>query len=290
MRYEQLEPVTPDPKKLRRTAWILILVMIVGGVVILKAYDKRSKDAAKDNRPSFVTRISDQKDLVFMRQDGQQKDLLSLKGKVVMVHCLASNQEDALTTPVMKRIAQKYTESDDIALVTLMLDSGPAEGLRDQLQKLSTELGANLPQWTVASNERPTLHKFIKNEFKANLMPYEKDGVWNYDRSIFLIDKNRHIRKAVVPQKRGGAPYVASFDFQQAQKWDEDGLGTKTAHSNLEQLEILLGQTIEVLRKEKAEETKRKYPATVLYVGMGFVLLFFLLAIKSRRSAPVTRL
>lgn len=290
MPYQDLEPVTPDPKKLRRTAFILILVMIVGGFVILKAYEKRNKEASSDDRPSFVTRISARKDLVFMRQDGELKDLLSLKGKVVVVQCLASNQEDDLTTPAMNRLAEKYRENENVALITLMLDPGESAGLKDQVSQFATKLGANLPQWTVGTNDRPTLHKFIKNEFKANMLPYEKDGIWYYDRSLFVIDKNRHVRKAVVPQKRGGAPYVASFDFEKAQKWDDEGLTTKTDKTNLEQLEILLGQTIDVLLDEKLEVAKKKSPATVLYVGMGFVLLFVLLIIKSRKAGNPTRL
>jgi cytochrome oxidase Cu insertion factor (SCO1/SenC/PrrC family) len=290
MPYQDLEPVTPDPKKLRRTAFILILVMIVGGFVILKAYEKRNKEASSDDRPSFVTRISARKDLVFMRQDGELKDLLSLKGKVVVVQCLASNQEDDLTTPAMNRLAEKYRENENVALITLMLDPGESAGLKDQVSQFATKLGANLPQWTVGTNDRPTLHKFIKNEFKANMLPYEKDGIWYYDRSLFVIDKNRHVRKAVVPQKRGGAPYVASFDFEKAQKWDDEGLTTKTDKTNLEQLEILLGQTIDVLLDEKLEVAKKKSPATVLYVGMGFVLLFVLLIIKSRKAGNPKRL
>lgn len=290
MPYQDLEPVTPDPKKLRRTAFILILVMIVGGFVILKAYEKRNKEASSDDRPSFVTRISARKDLVFMRQDGELKDLLSLKGKVVVVQCLTSNQEDDLTTPAMNRLAEKYRENENVALITLMLDPGESAGLKDQVSQFATKLGANLPQWTVGTNDRPTLHKFIKNEFKTNMLPYEKDGIWYYDRSLFVIDKNRHVRKAVVPQKRGGAPYVASFDFEKAQKWDDEGLTTKTDKTNLEQLEILLGQTIDVLLDEKLEVAKKKSPATVLYVGMGFVLLFVLLIIKSRKAGNPTRL
>jgi glutathione peroxidase-family protein len=197
-----------------------------------------------------VTRISDQKDLIYMRQDGELKELLSLKGKVLVVQCLASSQEDSLTTPAMHHLAERYKENENFALVTLMLDPGSSEGLKDQLAKFAIELGADLPQWTVASNDRPTLHKFIKNEFKANKLPYEKNGEWKYDRSLFLIDKNRHVRKAVVPQKRGGAPYVASFDFEQAQQWDEEGIKTGKDLTNVEQLEVLLGDTIEILLKE----------------------------------------
>jgi len=250
MAYQDLEPVNPDPKKLRRTALILVVVMVLGGIVILKAYEKRNRESANDDRPSFLARISEQKDLVFMRQDGELKDLMSLKGKVLVIQCLASNQEDSLTTPAMRRLAEKYAANEDFALVTLMLDPGAAEDLKPQLAQLAVKLGANLPQWTVASNDRPTLHKFIKNEFKANQLPYEKDGEWKFDRSLFLIDKNRHVRKAVIPQKRGGAPYVASFDLELASKWDDEGVKTGTAHTNVEQTEILLADTIEILLKE----------------------------------------
>jgi hypothetical protein len=58
MAYQDLEPVNPDPKKLRRTALILVAVMIIGGIVILKAYEKRNKESVNDDRPSFVARIS----------------------------------------------------------------------------------------------------------------------------------------------------------------------------------------------------------------------------------------
>lgn len=250
MAYQDLEPVNPDPKKLRRTALILVFVMIIGGIVILKAYEKRSKESVNDDRPSFVARISEQKDLVFMRQDGELRDLLSLKGKVMVVQCLPSGQDDALTTAAMRRLAERYAANENFALVTLMLDPGSSEELKNQLAQLAAKLGAKLPQWTVASNDRPTLHKFIKNEFKANQLPYEKDGEWKYDRSLFLIDKNRHVRKAVVPQKRGGAPYVASFDLELASKWDEQGIKTGTSHTNVEQTEVLLADTIEILLQE----------------------------------------
>ena len=285
-----MEPVTPDPKKLRRTAWILVAIMIVGGILILKAYEKRTQEGESDNRPSFVTQIAVQKDLTFIRQDGELEDLMSLKGKVLVVQSLPQSQPDAMTTGVMKRLSKRFANSDDFALVTLMLDPGKPEELQDELEKLAAELGATLPQWTVATNDRPTLHKFIKNEFKANMLPHEEEAEWLYDGSLVLIDRNRHVRRAVIPQKRGGAAYVAAFDFGQAKGWDEEGIKTGTGKTNRQELEVLLGKTIESLLTEKTDDSGQKGGATVLYVGLGFAFLFLLLLIKSRISRKQARL
>ncbi len=282
-----LEPVTPDPKKLRRTALILVAIMILGGIVILRAYEKRTQEGEKDPRPSFEGQISEQKDLTFMRQDGKVMDLMSLKGKVLAVQCLPQSQPNEITTAVMKRLSKKFAGNENFALVTLMLDPGKPEETKAQLEALAGGLGAELPQWTVATNEMPTLHKFVKNEFKANMLPHQQDGKWLYDASLVLVDKNRHVRRAVVPQKRGGAAYVAAFDFALAKQWDEKGIKTQKspdALSNTEQLELLLGDTITLLLAEDDKIPTQKGGATILYVGMGFVLLFALLVIKSRMS------
>jgi cytochrome oxidase Cu insertion factor (SCO1/SenC/PrrC family) len=284
----KLEPVVPDPKKLRRTALILVLIMIVGGVVILKAYEKRSKEGAKDDRPSFVTQISETKDLTFMRQDGEVTDLISLKGKVLVVQSLPQSQPDEMTTGVMGRLAGKFSGNDDVVLVTLMLDPGPAVGLQAELDTLATDLGAELPQWLVGSNDKPTLHRFIKNEFKANMMPHEVDGDWKYDQSIVLIDRNRHVRRAVIPQKNGRS-YVVPFDFEQAQEWDRDGIKTGNDLTNTGQMEELLGSTLEILLDESLQKKKGIEPARILLgVGLGFVLLIGLILLKSRSSRKQT--
>lgn len=247
----ELEPVRPDPKKLWRTAIVLVIIMIVGGIVILKAYEKRMEEGETDKRPSFVTQISDTKDLTYIRQDGKITDLNSLKGKVIVVQSLAKSQPEEMTTGAMQRLSENYKDRSDLALVTLMLDPGPADDLQEELEILAGKIGAELPQWTVASNEGETLHRFIKNEFKASMLPYEEDGKWNYDQSLVLIDRNRHVRRAVVPQKRGGASHVASFDFEQAKEWDDGGLKTGVEKTNVEQMEILLNDTIEILLNEK---------------------------------------
>lgn len=285
-----LEPVVPDPKKLRRTAWILVAIMIVGGFVILKAYGKRTQEAKSDDRPNFVTQISERKDLTFMRQDGKVTDLMSLKGKVLVVQSLPLAQPDGFSTDVMKRLAGEYAGNEDLVLVTLLLDPGPAEALTGQLQAVAAGLGAELPQWVVGSTEKETLHKFIKNEFKANMLPHEEGGKWVYDGSLVLIDRNRHVRRAVVPKVRIGKPDVVSsnqvvtFDFRQAAAWDKKGLITGTDLSNVQRMEELLAETIATLLADKLDTTKRKNPTLLVIVGTGFLLFFILLILKTRAT------
>ena len=59
--------------------------------------------------------------------------------------------------------------------------------------------------------------------------------------------KPRRIRRAVVPQQRGGPPYVADFDFDEAAGFDARGVKTGNDRTNVRQLEFLLETTIDTL-------------------------------------------
>ena len=266
-----LEPAERDPKKLRNTALILVAIMLLGGVLILmrykhlaaeaerKAYENFAQeqksavnDASSENRPAFIYRITPERDLRVLRQDGQIVNLVDLRGKLIAVNVMSLRDPQAAqrSLEVMKRLAAARAETADLALVTLIVDPIPSEKLRTVLEEAAAANGMRLPQWWLGSNEPKTLHKFIKNELKATTYPNELSGKWDYDASIVLIDKNGHIRRAVVPQKQGGDPFVATFDFDQAAAWDAKGAKTGTEHSNVEQLEILLNRTIDKLLAE----------------------------------------
>lgn len=291
MPVSELTPVTPDPKKNYRTALVLVVVMIVGGIMILKAYGKRAEEGRGDDRPSFVTQISEVKDLMYLRQDGELKELKELKGRVVLVQVTPMAEPDEVTTGVMRRFYERYAGEEDVVLLTLVLDPGEAGELRGQLESFSKELGASLPRWVVGSNERGTLHKFIKNEFKGSMLPHEVDGEWVYDRSLVLIDRNRHVRRAVVPQKRGGAAFVTSFDFEKAMEWDEGKIKTGAEVTNVEQMEILLGETLgKLLVEEKGEEVSKNSLFFVVCFGVAFVFFVILVMVRSRnihRKLPI---
>lgn len=249
------EPAVRDPKKLRRTAWTLVAIMILGGTLIMLSYEKWAKKQSADDRPSMVHRIRKERDLRVIRQDGKTADLFDLRGKVwaVNVTSLAKPETSARSMAVMKRLAEKHAATPDFHLVTLTLDPAPADQIVGLLAKGAQDHAITLPQWWLATNEAATLHKFIKSELKSNIFPHQENGDWVFDTSIVLIDKNGHLRRAVIPQKRGGQPFVATFDFDQAAQWDKDGILTGTERSNEGELEKLLETTIETLLKEPAE-------------------------------------
>lgn len=246
------EPAIRDPKKLRNTALILVGIMVLGGVFILKAYESWSRGQSKDDRPAIIYRITPERDLRMLRQDGKIVNLVDLRGSVVAINVtsLRDPQAAALSTAVMKRLAAGRADTQHFNLITLVVDPLPAEELLPSLTKLATENAIRLPQWWIGGNEPKTLHKFIKNELKTNVYPNEADGKWLYDSAIVLIDKNGHIRRGVVPQKVGGPPFVATFDFEQAAEWDAKGAKTGTANNNAGELEILLNHTIDKLLAE----------------------------------------
>ncbi len=247
-----LEPAIRDPKKLRNTALVLVGIMFLGGWLVLKAYEGWSVGQAKDDRPAIIYRITPERDLRMLRQDGKTVDLVELRGKVIAVNVFSLRDPEiaARSMGVMKRLSESRAATADFHLVSLVIDPLPAENLLATLTETAATHGMKLPQWWLGGNEPKTLHKFIKNELKATTYPNEKTGKWDYDAAIVLIDKNGHIRRAVVPQKQGGPPFIATFDFEQAAAWDAKGAKTGTANTNAQELEVLLNQTIDKLLAE----------------------------------------
>ena len=249
------EPAVRDPKKLNRTAWTLVAIMIAGGWLVLKAYEKWAVKQSADDRPSIVHRIQKERDLRVIRQDGKTADLFDLRGHAFAIHVVSLRDPEvsARSLAVMKRLAEKYAGNADFRLVSLVVDPIPAGEIVSTLEKAAETHGMKLPQWWLGGNEPETLHKFIRNELKPSVPPHEEDGKWVFDPAIVLVDKNGHLRRAVIPQKQGGPPFVATFDFDQAAQWDAEGKKTGTELSNEAQLEVLLETTIDKLLAEPFE-------------------------------------
>lgn len=248
---EPLVPVERDPRKLRRTALILFVIMIASGILILMSYQKWGRQQAEKEmqhaRPGIVGRIDNKAEFGVVRQDASGAKISDLFGKVWVVCGVSVKDPDSwkATREVLLRLNQRYADNDDFRVVCFTID--PNQEGHEVLDAASKELGVGLPKWWFAGAGEEFVHKFLKNQLKLGIMPHKKDGKWVYDSSITLIDRDRHIRRAVVPQQRGGPPYVAVFDFAQAADWDAKGVKTGNEKTNAEQLEFLLVKTIDEL-------------------------------------------
>ncbi len=252
-----LEPAERDPKKLRRTGLILLVLMTVSGLMVLFAYNRHAAEAAKDDRPALIARLD--RNFKVWRQDESEAGLLDLAGDVWVISPVSFSQPDGwkTTRKVLADLAERYAGREDFHIVNLTVD--PENEPPAELEKYADELGATLPQWWLAGAKEESLHKFLKNRLKAGFYPAKKEGVWEYDPSIVVIDRDRHIRKATVRARQPSGKELnyrnqVDFDFEQAARWDAEGRSEGLGTSNVEALEELLFETIDGLLKEPAKE------------------------------------
>jgi cytochrome oxidase Cu insertion factor (SCO1/SenC/PrrC family) len=247
-----LEPAIRDPRKLRRTAFILVAIMIIGGPAILYAYSKMAKKQAYDPRPPIYGRLNE--NLAVVRQDGSAAGLLELDNCVWLACAVSVNQPDSWkrSREVMQRMQKKYAGNPEVRLVCITVD--PEQETPAVLAKAAAEIGAELPTWWFAGagadfTQKDLFRKYLKDKFKLGVMPSFDAGKWAYNPKIMVVDRNRHLRQG----KFGRAPF--DFDFDAAASYDAKGLGTGTDKSNEALMEEVLIQTIDALLLEPHENS-----------------------------------
>ena len=238
-----LEPALRDPKRLRRTAWVLVGLILAGGILVPLAYRKLLANQAREFRPAFAGRLVD--NLGVVRQDGSTAGLFDLAGDVWVVSAVCIEQPESWrrTREVMERLRERYRGREDFHLVCLTVDP---EGERpERLAAAAAELGAELPGWWLAAAGEEFVHKYLKNKLKLGVLPHRgPDGRWVYDPAIVVVDRDLHLRQVKVP-----------FDFDAAAGWDEEGRETGTGRSNVGELEWLLQQTLDHLLAQPARQS-----------------------------------
>lgn len=255
---QDLEPAERDPKKLRRTAFILVGLMVVGSLVIIAAYNRNAARMAEDDRPSIATRLN--QNFKLWRQDESEAGLLDTAGDVIVVAPVVFRQPESWDTTrgVLGRLHERFGEREDFRIVCITLD--PENEPPGFLADMAEELGAELPGWWLAGAKEESVHKFFKNRLEAGIMPYREDGELVYDPALAVIGRNRHVREATVRARDEDGDELnhrnpVRFDFEQAERWDEEGRTEGLERSNVETLEALLHKTVEQLLAEEFRQS-----------------------------------
>lgn len=254
---QDLEPAVRDPKKLRRTGLILAVLMLVSGFGILIAYNQSAKRQAADDRPALGQGRLD-KNFRVWRQDESEAGLLDLAGDVFVIAPVSFRQagEWTATRDVLLALAERYGDREDFHIVMLTVD--PENEPPAEMPAHAAELGAELPFWWLAGASEESTHKFLKNRLKAQIMPQRKDGRWEYDPALVVVDRDRHLRQATVRARNAEGKELnfrnpVPFDFEEAAKWDAEGRSGGIEKSNVETLRELLFKTIDHLLEQAPE-------------------------------------
>ena len=196
MDVSQLEPADRDPKKLRATAIKLVVFMIVSGVFLTFAYRRYQEDTSDSRRPSFETRVTEP-EVELLTADGKMRNLQDLQGNVTLVLALPTNPNpgsqpslDALQV-VMDAFKNAPEKPKILVFVLDGSNSNP-----EQMSGVLAEYGEEPEVLRVVADEdsKTSLRSFIKTKMRFNRLPTEKNGVFDYDTCLVLMDQNMFIR------------------------------------------------------------------------------------------------
>ena len=196
----ELEPAERNPAELRRTAFILVGIMIFGAAFVLYAYVQSTKEKMDPNRPPIVTKIS--KKLKAQHQHGKLFNMFKLEGKAwfavpVSVSQLEENQH---ALKVMRELQEHYADNENVHFVLISVE-GVDQGVGpEQLAKAAKELGMTGERtWWLTTGETDKQRGFIKDVLRLGIIA-ERDsgdpaGKWKFPSQLALIDRDMHLRQ-----------------------------------------------------------------------------------------------
>lgn len=196
MDVSQLEPADRDPKKLRATAIKLVIFMIVSGVVLTFAYKRYQEKTSDSRRPSFETRITEP-EVELLTADGKERNLQELQGNVTLVLTLPKtpNPESKPTLDALREVMDAFKdEPEKPRLLVFVLDGSNTEP--GEMSKVLAEYGKEPEVLRVVADEdaKTSLRSFTKTKMRFNRIPTEKDGIFDYDTRLVLLDQNMFVR------------------------------------------------------------------------------------------------
>lgn len=197
-----LEPAERNPAQLRRTAFKLVGVMIVGAAVVLTAYFIKSKQkaAANKGRPPITAKIK--RNFAAKNQDDKLVAIYDLEGKVwfAVPVCTSQLDENKHALAMMKEIATHYEGNDMLRFVAISIE-GVDQGVEPaDLKRAMTGLGIEDSRWWfLTTGETGKQRGYLKDQLRLGLVSArpsgDGEGKWKFPSQIALIDQGMHIRQ-----------------------------------------------------------------------------------------------
>lgn len=223
MDVSKLEPADRDPKKLRATAYKIVLFMILSGSAILYAYVKFNKRTANSERPSLESKVTDT-EVELLTSDGEMRNFQDLKGKVTIALTLSSEiqPESQPSLDALREVMAAFEDAPEKpTIVAFVLDG--TNTAPEKISSVLSEFGEEPEVWRVVANDssKSSIRSFSKTRLRFNQMPVDKgEGKFEYDTRLVLIDQHLHTRG--LPDSNDGWDFGTVVKMEEAYRKAEE--------------------------------------------------------------------
>lgn len=194
-----LEPAERNPAELRRTAFILVAIMILGAAFVLYAYVNHEQKTDPD-RPPIVTKIT--KNLAAKNQYDKLVSLSELEGSVWFAApvCVSQLDENKHALAMLKELAEIFKDNKDVRFVLISIE-GVDQGVKPEaLAAAAEKLGFTGPEWWfLTTGETDKQRGYIKDQLRLGLVSKRETGdpagKWKFPSQIALLDRQMHLRQ-----------------------------------------------------------------------------------------------
>ncbi|MEJ6572801.1 MAG: hypothetical protein QNL01_15870 [Akkermansiaceae bacterium] len=208
-----LEPAERNPAELRRTAFILVGIMLIGAIAVLSAYIIKTKEQNEVNvgRPPITSKIT--RNFAAKNQDDKLVAIYDLEGKVwfAVPICVSQLDENKHALAMMKEITAHYIGNENVRFVAVSIE-GVDQGVKpEDMKRAMVELGIDDPRWWfLTTGDTNRQRGYIKDQLRIGLVSPRNEGdaagKWKFPSQIALIDREMHIRQR--------------YDFKEAREFE----------------------------------------------------------------------
>jgi hypothetical protein len=212
----KLEPAERDPKKLRATAFKIVIFMVCSGIFLNYAYIQYQKRTGDSERPSLLTKITEP-EVELLTADGQTRNLQDLKGHVTLAVTLPITPppESQPSLDALREIMGAFKDAPEKPkILVFVLDGSNLDP--EKMSGVLSEYGSEPDVLRVVADTdgKSSLRSFLKAKMRFNVTPTEKDGKFLYDTRLVLLDQHLHVR---------GHPGASrGWDFEKVDRFEKD--------------------------------------------------------------------
>jgi hypothetical protein len=170
--------------------------MIVSGVVLSFSYRRYQENTSDSRRPSFETRVTEP-EVELLTADGKSRNLQDLKGNVTLVLTLPKtpNPGSQPSLDALRAVMDEFKVTPQKPTVLVFVLDG-SNSNPEEMADVLAEYGEEPEVLRVVADEdaKTSLRSFTKTKMRFNRIPMERNGVFDYDTRLVLLDQNMFIR------------------------------------------------------------------------------------------------